>query len=431
MRLLPVLLSLGVIGCDGALLQAVDQRGNQRGPAPDELELSLYLGEFAPISTLEPNEITRLTLGVTVEGSLPFANLAACSARLNTSCAEELPSAGETVPPGPLFNDLGLQTFDPGTIVAIGTTAEFLEPFGRNFNFTNDLVEPPADLTITGGLLGEFSEPDAFDVVGDVTVLFPSDISADVPQVQRGDWLPVAWISSGPGDTHIEVFANTELEPGFEFSQGILGVEDVGFVDIEVDDLGIQLPLTRFFVEVQRNLFDNIDVNGANVSVHTQRVEFIVVEYLDPTGRTELARHTLAEDCSDAVATLPVGEGEFFGNLKDFTNDLEVDVDGSSLPGADGVVRLELAAGETLEVDYDLATSFPGLYLLEGACDVTNVVAAARNTQPRLTSGDATSTGLTFTNDTGAAQTYFLVFDAEPVTDVVDAGYFLASISIQ
>ena len=106
-------------------------------------------------------------------------------------------------------------------------------------------------------------------------------------------------------------------------------------------------------------------------------------------------------------------------------------MDGSSLPGADGVVRLELAAGETLEVDYDLATSFPGLYLLEGACDVTNVVAAARNTQPSLETGGATSTGLTFTNDTGAAQTYFLVFDAEPLNDMVDAGYFLASISIQ
>ena len=259
-------------------LQSVDQRGNQRGPTPDELELSVYLGEFATFP-LRTDDIIRATLGVTVEGSLPFGNLAACSARLTTRCVDQLPSAGETVPPGPLFNDLGLQTFDPGTIVAIGATAEFLEPFGRNFNVTNDPVQLPADLTITGGLLGEFSSPDAFDVAGDVTVIFPFGVSTNIPQVQRGDWLPVAWDSSGPGDTHIEVFVNTELELGPPLSQGVLGVEDVGFVDIKVDDLGIQTPLTPFFVEVQRNLFDDIDVNGAAVSVHTQRIQPIMVEY--------------------------------------------------------------------------------------------------------------------------------------------------------
>ena len=423
-----LVLMIGAMGCGvGPQLEPVNERPLQQsdddddndGEDDNEIALSLALLEFE--SNLFRDAFVVGISRAVDEDVMDFDNLADCSARIGAFCVEEFPDVGESVLPGD-FDPSSLTSFDPGDVVAAGIEVSFLDDFGFGIGFGPFPFSESRDVTITDGLLDGVSESNAFDFAGDIELVSPQGRLDGFFQVGPGDVLPLTWEASGPGDTYLEL---VNLRSEF-----ILGLEDSGTLDLDIDGLGLPAPLARAQINLHRTLFEDIELDDTEVVVHTQRSVDVFIEYLDSDGFTELVAGTdLADDCGSAGALQPIGAGEFFGNLRGFTNDFEVDVDGALLTGEEGLVKVELDAGQTLDVLYALGVGSAHLVLIEGACDAGNVVATAGANPMEF--GLPVESTLTFTNNSGAAQTYFLAFDAVPFGLDIDLGFFTASIAIQ
>ena len=425
LRSLTVLTLLPLLACGSPELESngLNQaRGDDSDDDDDddELEISLLLFD----RQFTPFRMTTFAAGFSVTlKEAEFDNFAYCLARLGAFCVDEYPDPGEEIRRLSEFDPFSVPLFNPGGIETSGFDIDFLEPFSVGFGSSDTPFASPPDLTITGGLVGDGFVADAYDVAGQPTLLSPDPLG-DTPQIRKGDNLTLEFSSEGPGTNHLQVFA-----PDSRF---ILGLPDSGTLDFDIERLEVEEPLFRLLVELQRNLFDDFEVNDTDGLAHTLRIQELIVEYLDPTGLTELSAGVgLAEDCSDADSLPTVEAGEYFGNLRGFTNELEIEVEGNTLGTGEAVLKLELDAGQSLDVQYRTTIFSSGQYLLQGTCDVQNLVASAIDTAPFIPLGSSSPSNLTFTNTSATTQTYFLVLDAQSKVAETDLGFFTASISIQ
>lgn len=125
----------------------------------------------------------------------------------------------------------------------------------------------------------------------------------------------------------------------------------------------------------------------------------------------------LVDTCAQAQAiTTFLGTGVYYGDLNGLFDRLNPGTGGctgTSLPGTEGIARVRLLPGETLELGVEMAGADPAFYLLTNCTQIASCAAGFDRTTGRLETG-------TYQNNSGFTETFYLVVDykALPATQL-------------
>lgn len=216
-------------------------------------------------------------------------------------------------------------------------------------------------------------------------------------QVEKTDTLSFAWTPGGAGSMYLQT--PTEM----------LGLPDTGTFELPVDALGMEAPIDVGSVTLARITHATVDAAGNEVYLQTRSDQPYAIHYRDAEGWTDFVEgSTIADSCADARSLPPLAPGNYIGDLGRFGNDHDPGFSSSVVfwpaLGSEGVVRIDLEAGQELIVKYKQPMFDAALYLMTDDCDA---VAATEGINAR-DYGEVED----FTYESEAGGTYYMALDS-------------------
>lgn len=226
-----------------------------------------------------------------------------------------------------------------------------------------ELVEGWIGANWGGGQWGDYHSD------ADLNVSRPIDLTAPRKGsnvfVTNGQMLPIEWVPTGQGIVTLTVATRFDLYREFH-------LEDDGYYDLDIDDLGILDDTTSLTLTLTRWDRNSIHFQGNVVEMVASSDVWFTADYANIGPRDYLYA---ADGCDEARGLPAIGSGGYWGRL-DFKTDtfqpLTCLVSGSptaNARGKDALVRVEVPPKSVLNLDYNTLSESASVYLLT---DCTN-----------------------------------------------------------
>jgi hypothetical protein len=406
-RIAAFALGLGLTACSGDDEPSDDNEDTDEAEpeptgdtgSPPEEDLTGLTGSIVLVATAADSYSSGSYFGYATfpETDGGMLNLAYCITGA-APCLDAIPGSGETALGADGSFIFTEDSFDPGDLVVDGTTIRLntTSPSASYFDWFTGYLSgwgTTGSFSLDGDL-APYTGTDDFTYVTELVVTSPDPeeyLTVDADDVVTFTWEP-----------------GTEGTMVLEFDNTALVLDDDGSHDLDIATLDLEDTIDVRSVVLARVNTQEVDAAGNAVQVHTRSEQRYVLSYLDTTGRTELVVDVnVAEECDDADTLDPLPAGLYWGDLTDADDDHDLeyynDLDGYPSPGNDVVARIDLLAGQELNVTY--ATYNDGsVYLLDGDCDDDDPLEGA-DTEFNL---DAES----FDYDADEDETVYLVLDS-------------------
>jgi hypothetical protein len=182
---------------------------------------------------------------------------------------------------------------------------------------------------------------------------------------------PTAAVNVGPDD-----IVTLTWEPAadgmvlLEWGSTVTVLEDDGTHDLVVADLDPDpsAPVSTHLVALSRVIDTEVDAAGNTIHVQTRSQQTLMIAVGEDVPELVLGID-VADACEDAAALPGVLPGLYWGDLSDAEDDEDPgDLTGFVADGNDVVARIDLLAGQTLEVEY-MNFADGSVYLLTDSCN--------------------------------------------------------------
>lgn len=182
---------------------------------------------------------------------------------------------------------------------------------------------------------------------------------------------PAAALSVGPDD-----IVTLTWEPAtdgmvlLEWGTMVTVLEDDGSHDLVVADLQPDLsePISQHLIRLSRVIDTEVDAAGNNLHVQTRSQQVLAIGVVDDAIELVLGVD-VADKCEDAASLPSVVPGLYWGNMSIAEDDEDPgDLTGFVADGNDVVARIDLLAGQTLDIEY-MNFEDGSVYLLTDSCD--------------------------------------------------------------
>ncbi|MEN0068437.1 MAG: hypothetical protein AAGA48_40325, partial [Myxococcota bacterium] len=345
----------------------------------------------SPASFTFPEGID-IGVGVTLSQDGGVINIASC-AFIGYSCTTEYPGIGEDVPALLDLSAVGQpQFFDAGAMEAAGNLMPFDSTNQLNLRAGVNLTGP-GNFSV-GGDLVPFDSADAFPVVGEFE-LTSHDGAVPVRITPDDKALTLTWTSKGEG---MMILTADDTLFGLDPAAGTF--------DLTAESFDFDEPLDTRAITLSLLTHTEVNAEGNIFQIETRRTEYLQVDYIGKAAGEELLN--FADNCDDAKALDPLTDGRYYGTLANNTNAHEPDVTATDeVPalGRDAVMRLDVTAGQVVEVSYQDLVYDGAIYLLDSDCDVNNPLEIGNGTGPEY--GGEESIEFTVSEDA----TYYILVD--------------------
>jgi hypothetical protein len=356
-------------GCDGepAKGRTGDDDDDATTPTTGDdlrgLTGSIAVVEYPPYAGTKST--LRTAWGVFVDAEPEVVNLAECLF-LDAPCLTEWPgegdSADQVLPPS------DLTALDAGARIRVGSA--WLERVdddpapaytGEGFTLGDD-----RQLRFDGDLAG-FGATDVFELPAELAGLSP-DPAAEIALGATDD-LTLRWTAGGPGEVYTRWpgLANVVHTTLADSGEAVLG---------GATTFGLRAPLDATWITLARATHTEVDANGNDVAVDVIREQLWFVNYEATDGWIDLTGSpSLTETCG---GTTPLPDGRYYGSVAEAADDHDLGagnpLTGYPTPGRDLAFPVDLAEGDTLEVDYRQVWLDAAVYVFDANC--TGVLAA-------------------------------------------------------
>ncbi|MEN0067729.1 MAG: hypothetical protein AAGA48_36710 [Myxococcota bacterium] len=314
------------------------------------------------------SDYSTYAFGVTFPDGGGYINLAHCLL-LGSVCTDTYPASGAVYDTPFDGTRITSQNLDPGLIVAAGVEIPYDNQQGISVG--DGIASGAGDLSIDGGDLVSYMGSAVFEVLaGGIDGVTPDPM---VPVgVSELDTLTFAWKPGSSGNLFLSI------------GERIYGLDDsTGTFELPVADAGFPpVPISNSTVFLSRLTNTTVDAGGNTFHVESRVDQPFVIEYRASDLTTLVDGTGMANTCTLAQGLDALTPGNYGGTLADYENSQDLGdynpITGYSSTGRDGYVRIDLQAGQTLEVAYSQPEGDPVAYLLDSACD--EVVAGADDT---------------------------------------------------
>jgi hypothetical protein len=364
-----------------------------------------------------------LFLGMFVETRRSVLNLAQCVASSSSFCVEQIPLApGSSVVATSFDPSLldDLATRNVGSPLTLGDwSADYVRDrnsgLGYYYSFVSNtkLPDGPVGLSFPGDDWDGHDGADELAPPTKMNVLSPdpmvdTDFFSNAP-------IHLEW---EPGDSGgVYLYAKTPV------AQTLYYLEDTGSYDLDLHALHlsngdqVDLILGRWAVT-------NLDLDGNSVNVEIQSNQSLRGTWRTIGSRDDF--YDLYDECIDAETAPSAVPGNYHGDLRGSTADLDpgpTGCTGHSATGIDAVVPIDLQPDDLLTVNYQLVSDDASLYLVTDCEDVDTC----------LDGRDATGKGdveqVSYYNDSGGPLRVYAVLDSfAQVTDFFNLDIYIDSL---
>jgi hypothetical protein len=378
----------------GLALSACNGTGNkdEAGPDPQPPELPVVNdtgwppGDLANIH-IAHNVNTGQTeaYAVFVESAPVFTNLAQCAVRGGTCFGgfAQDEDEFEDYDPDQDLEQEGISTRFAGFELKVGPyTLPYREDpdskFGYYFSPGTD-IEPPFDETIGVSWAGQwipYEGTDDFYVPNPIELLAPPAGSNIF--FTNGEKVPFEWVPTGQGLVTLSVSTRFTMAR-------LYTVEDDGYFELDVDDLGLISESDELTFKLTRWNSTTLRKYGHVVELLATSEATFTGDYVQIGSRIPIQA---ADECPQAQGSLPLEAGGWWGYLG---GELNADSDPpasciGSYPadarGPDGIFRINIDPKHAFSVDYNLFDASGTLYMVEDCNDVNDTCLIGRDESP-------------------------------------------------
>ncbi|MBX2801472.1 MAG: hypothetical protein KTR31_27595 [Myxococcales bacterium] len=217
----------------------------------------------------------------------------------------------------------------------------------------------------------------------------------------NGQMVPFEWVPIGDGEITLNVNSDFGLERMYT-------LEDDGYFELDVDDLGIannveELSFTFIrWYRVQQERFGHVIEYVASSDAT------FTAEYFNIGNRDNLPA---SDRCSTAQGSTPLQSGMWWGDLGDYDASLDSSdafcLGGGCAGGFDGIYKVEVDPKHLLQVDYNTYDDSASVYLLSDCEDELSCFVGA-DFDPDIDAHEF----LNYFNPTDVMRRFYLVVDS-------------------
>ena len=362
----------------------------------------------------------NLLAGVFVEADRGWDNLAQCLSRPGTYCAQNFPTAIDDWEPLDAYQESipqSLLTRAVGSFIELGPfRAEYLldEEQGLDIYFQDlgEVKDVPESLSlhIPGGVWPEIELEQVVTMPSPMRVLEPDPLQAHY--FHNAHPVTFRWVPGEQGDVYLAMVSFT--------TSRLYRLEDDGEFELDLAALGL-FDFEAVTFALGRWSRVEVPTPGGTLHVTVQSDQYLHGYNREIGDRTKI----LAPDtCDEAMAAPSLEPGSYWGDTREHHNSLnpgKFGCTGFNAGAQDGIIPVDLAPAEYIELTYQLPQDDASVYFVEDCSTAGTCLVGADAT---LGSGPEV---LSFYNDQDTEQRIYLVVDAYqyPLTPSVTDVFYL------